>query len=136
MIAIPSGAAIYLCTSATDMRKSFDGLSGIVRSEFGREPADGSLFLFINRRRDRLKILHWEEGGFVLWYKRLESGTVETIRHKDGQPVVTIDAAELAMLISGISLSLTKRRKRYRDAPGRDASAGDGVATRDRKMAP
>ena len=136
MIAIPSGAAIYLCTSATDMRKSFDGLSGIVRSEFGREPADGSLFLFINRRRDRLKILHWEEGGFVLWYKRLESGTVETIRHKDGQPVVTIDAAELAMLISGISLSSTKRRKRYRDVPGRDASAGDGVATRDRKMAP
>ena len=70
MIAIPSGADIYLCTAATDMRKSFDGLSGIVRAEFGREPADGSLFLFINRRRDRLKILHWEEGGFVLWYKR------------------------------------------------------------------
>jgi hypothetical protein len=66
MIAIPSGADIYLCTTATDMRKSFDGLSGIVRAEFGREPADGSLFLFINRRRDRLKILHWEEGGFVL----------------------------------------------------------------------
>ena len=130
MIAIPSGADIYLCTSATDMRKGFDGLSGIVRSEFGREPADGSLFLFINRRRDRLKILHWEEGGFVLWYKRLESGTVEAIRHDDGQPVVTIDATELAMLISGISLSSTKRRKRYRDAP-----QGDGVARRDQKMA-
>lgn len=135
MIAIPFGADIYLCTSATDMRKSFDGLSGIVRSEFGREPADGSLFLFINRRRDRLKILHWEEGGFVLWYKRLESGTIEAIRHDDGQPVVTIDATELAMLISGISLSSNKRRKRYRDTPGRDASAGDGVVRRDKKMA-
>ena len=130
MIAIPSGADIYLCTAATDMRKSFDGLSGIVRAEFGREPADGSLFLFINRRRDRLKILHWEEGGFVLWYKRLESGTIEAIRHNGGQPVVTIDATELPMLISGISLSSTKRRKRYRDA-----SAGDGVARRDQKMA-
>ena len=57
MIAIPSGASIYLCTTVTDMRKSFDGLSGLIRSEFQREPNDGSLFLFINRRRDRIKIL-------------------------------------------------------------------------------
>ena len=67
MIAIPSGASIFLCTTATDMRKSFDGLSGLVRSEFSREPNDGSLFLFINRRRDRIKILYWEVGGFALW---------------------------------------------------------------------
>ena len=67
MIAIPSGATIYLCTIATDMRKSFDGLSGLVRSEFQREPNDGSLFLFINRRRDRIKILYWEATGFAVW---------------------------------------------------------------------
>lgn len=91
MIAIPSGAPIYLCTNPTDMRKSFDGLSGIVRSGFGREPNDGSLFLFINRRRDRIKILHWEEGGFVLWYKRLESGTFEEVTSPDGRSAVTID---------------------------------------------
>ena len=72
MIAIPSGASIFLCLAATDMRKSFDGLTGLVRSEFCREPNDGSLFLFINRRRDRIKILYWEVGGFALWYKRLE----------------------------------------------------------------
>ena len=130
MIAIPSAATIYLCTSVTDMRKSFDGLSGIVRSEFGREPNDGSLFLFINRRRDRIKILHWEEGGFVLWYKRLEAGTFETITSHNDQSVVTIDATELNMLLSGISLSSINRRKRY----GRDASTGDGVASRDQKM--
>jgi transposase len=130
MIAIPSTATIYLCTSVTDMRKSFDGLSGIVRSQFGREPNDGSLFLFINRRRDRLKILHWEEGGFVLWYKRLEAGTFETITSHNDQSVVTIDATELNMLLSGISLQSIKRRKRY----GRDASTGDGVASRDKKM--
>lgn len=113
MIAIPSGASIYLCTLATDMRKSFDGLSGIVRTEFRHEPNDGSLFLFINRRRDRIKILHWETGGFVLWYKRLEAGTFESVRSADGRSVVTIDATELSMLLSGISLQSVKRRKRF-----------------------
>jgi len=92
MIAIPSGASIYLCTTATDMRKSFDGLSGLIRSEFQREPNDGSLFLFINRRRDRIKILYWEATGFALWYKRLESGTLEMITGPSGGSVVTIDS--------------------------------------------
>lgn len=113
MIGIPSGAAIYLCTVATDMRKSFDGLSGLVRSEFRREPNDGSLFLFINRRRDRIKLLHWEPGGFVLWYKRLESGTFENVCSVNGQSVVTIDSTELSMLLSGVSLQSVKRRKRF-----------------------
>lgn len=113
MIAVPPGAPIYLCTSATDMRKSFNGLSGIVRDEFGREPTDGSLFLFINRRRDRVKILHWEEGGFALWYKRLESGTFEHVLRSNGQPVVKIDTAELAMLLAGIPLRRVKRRRRF-----------------------
>jgi|AJXC01.1.fsa_nt_gi transposase len=130
MIAIPSGASIYLCTSATDMRKGFDGLSGIIRTEFGREPNDGSLFLFINRRRDRIKILHWEAGGFELWYKRLEAGTFEQVTSRNGQSVVTIDATELTMLLSGVSLQSVKRRKRF----GREAPAGDGVASREKKL--
>lgn len=113
MIAIPSGAAIYLCTVATDMRKSFDGLSGLVRSEFRREPNDGSLFLFINRRRDRIKILYWEATGYALWYKRLESGTLEEITNRGGDAVVTIDSTELSMLLSGISLQSVKRRRRF-----------------------
>jgi transposase len=129
MIAIPVGAAIHLCTSVTDMRTSFDGLSGIVRHEFGREPDDGSLFLFINRRRDRIKILYWENGGFALWYKRLEAGTFEVVTSSDERPVVTIDATELSMLLSGVSLQSVRRRKRYRDAP-----AGGGVTTREQKM--
>jgi transposase len=95
------------------MRKSFDGLTGLVRSEFCREPNDGSLFLFINRRRDRIKILYWEVGGFALWYKRLESGSFETVSGRNGTSVVTIDAAELTMLLSGISLQSVKRRKRF-----------------------
>ena len=106
MIAIPSGASIYLCTIATDMRKSFDGLSGLVRSEFQREPNDGSLFLFI-------KILYWETTGFALWYKRLESGTLETITGRSGESVVMIDSAELSMLLAGISLQSVRRRRRF-----------------------
>ena len=113
MIAIPSGASIFLCLTATDMRKSFDRLTGLVRSEFSREPNDGSLFLFINRRRDRIKILYWEVGGFALWYKRLESGSFETITGNNAESVVTIDATELSMLLSGISLQSVKRRKRF-----------------------
>ncbi len=113
MIAISPGASIYLCTTATDMRKSFDGLSGLVRSEFRREPNDGSLFLFINRRRDRIKILYWEIGGFALWYKRLESGTLENITGRNDESVVRIDATELSMLLAGISLQSVKRRKRF-----------------------
>lgn len=113
MIAIPSGAAIFLCTTATDMRKSFDGLTGLIRSQFSREPNDGRLFLFINRRRNRIKILYWEVGGFALWYKRLESGSFETVADCSGKSVVTIDAAELSMLLSGISLKSVKRRKRF-----------------------
>lgn len=113
MIAIPSKVAIYLCTAATDMRKSFDGLTGMVRSQFSREPNDGSLFLFINRRRDRIKILYWEAGGYALWYKRLESGSFETVTGHNGELVVTMDATELSMLLSGISLQSVKRRKRF-----------------------
>lgn len=140
MMLVPADAAIYLYATATDMRKSFDGLSGLVRSEFGHEPHDGSLFLFINRRRDRLKALHWQPGGFVLWYKRLESGTFESIRNSDGKSVITLDSTELAMLISGISLQSTRRRKRHsRDTSanvgGRDASAGVGVARREQQVA-
>ncbi len=130
MIVVPFSATIYLCTVATDMRKGFDGLSGIIRTEFGREPNDGSLFLFINRRRDRIKILHWEAGGFELWYKRLEAGTFEQVTSRNGQSVVTIDATELTMLLSGVSLQSVKRRKRF----GREAPAGDGVASREKKL--
>ncbi len=84
-----AGPAVFLHTRVTDMRKGFDGLSGIVREAFGADPADGSLFLFVNRRRDRLKILHFDGTGFWLYYKRLEVGTV-------GEQAKTIDEWKLA----------------------------------------
>jgi transposase len=115
MLNVPSTVSIFLHTQPTDMRKGFDGLSGIVRQAFGADPLDGSLYLFINRRRDRLKILHFDGSGFWLYYKRLEAGTFETVQATDD--CVEIDAVQLAMLLSGVSLlSADKRRKRYRRA--------------------
>lgn len=115
MLSIPPTVPIFLYTQPTDMRKGFDGLSGIVRSEFKADPQDGSLFLFINRRRDRLKILHWDGGGYWLYYKLLQAGTFEVIASED-QCTTRIDSTQLAMLLGGVSLVGVRRRKRYREA--------------------
>jgi transposase len=104
---------IYLHAKPTDMRKSFDGLSGLVRSVFQADPTDGSLFLFINRRRDRMKAMWWDRDGLALFYKRLESGTFEMLRAADDANVLEIDATQLAMLLAGVTLQSAKRRKRY-----------------------
>ncbi len=76
MLSLPIQSHVDLCVTPTDMRKSFDGLCGLVQSVFDRNVLDGHLFLFLNRRRDRIKALFWERDGLVLWYKRLESGTI------------------------------------------------------------
>ena len=102
MLNLPANVRIYLCTAPTDMRKSFDGLHALVRQVFEVDPLDGHLFLFVNRRRDRVKILWWDRDGLALWYKRLEAGTYEVI-----------DATALALLLSGVELQSAKRRKRY-----------------------
>jgi transposase len=104
---------IFLHARPADLRKSFDGLCGLVRSVLQADPLDGSLFLFINRRGDRLKALWWDQDGMALFYKRLESGTFETLGSDDDSAAVELDAAELAMLLSGVSLGSAKRRKRY-----------------------
>ena len=111
MTALPTNGDIFLYTKPTDMRKSFSGLAGIVRNELGRKPNDGSLFLFINRRKDKLKALYWDRDGLALWYKSLESGSFEQVR-RDGEKSVKLDAAELAMLLGGITIENAKRRKR------------------------
>jgi transposase len=116
MISLSANQPIFLCTAPTDMRKGFCGLSGIVRGDFGREPTDGSLFLFTNRKQDRLKILYWDRDGFAIWYKRLEAGTFEKIPATTGEASLQIDATQLAMLLGGISLQSARRRKRFQKA--------------------
>ena len=93
------------------MRKGFDGLCGIVRGQLEQDPTDGSIFLFVNRRRDRIKILHWDGTGFWLYYKLLEAGTFEVM--SSDATHVKIDSTQLAMMLSGVSLQ-AKRRKRFR----------------------
>ena len=114
MLSIAPPPTILLHTAPTDMRKSFDGLTGLIRGTFGSDPADGSLFLFINKRRDRIKALWWDGDGFVLWYKRLEQGTFEMAAAPEGENRVRIDATQLAMILGGVTLENVKRRKRYR----------------------
>ena len=115
MLSVSSSLRIFAYVPPADMRKGFSGLSAIIREEFQADPTDGSLFLFINRRRDRMKLLHFADGGFWLYYRLLESGTFETLRAaKPDSCRLQLDATELSMLLSGVSLAQAgKRRKRY-----------------------
>src|SRR6185369_18008508 len=77
MITLPSAVRIFLCTRPTDLRKSFDGLTGLVQECFAQDLLTGHLFLFLNRRRDRIKILYFDRDGLAIWYKRLEVGSFQ-----------------------------------------------------------
>jgi transposase len=114
MLNLTNETRIFAYTGIADMRKGFNGLSGIVREEFQSDPTDGSLFMFINRRRDRMKLLYFDGGGFWLYYRLLESGTFEALKSKPGSCQLQMDATELSMLLSGVSLIASRqRRKRY-----------------------
>ena len=95
------------------MRKSFDGLCSMVSDKLARNPMSGEVFIFINKRRDRIKLLHWEPGGFMLYYKRLESGTIELPRWNHMASGYQIRWSDLMLMIEGISLKKIERRKRY-----------------------
>lgn len=103
----------FLYRTPTDMRKGFDGLSGLVRNELGMNPLSGDVFIFINRGRNRMKLLTWEQGGFVLYYKRLEGGRFEyPVVSQNGQSsIITWD--KLMLIVKGISLKSVKQRKRF-----------------------
>jgi transposase len=107
-------ARIYLYNLPVDMRRSFDGLMSIVQAEFEQDVRQGDLFLFINRRRDRIKMLWWDEDGLAIFMKRLEQGTFERPAGAPDGKHVQIDRTELGLLLSGIELESAKRRKRYR----------------------
>ena len=104
---------VYLYCDAVDMRKSFDGLMAIVQAELHRDVHEGDLFVFINRRADRLKALWWDSDGLAIFMKRLESGTFQRVPSKESEPYLIIDRVQLGLLLSGIELSSVRRRKRY-----------------------
>lgn len=99
-----------------DFRNGFDRLCGLVRRELGGDPTDGSVWIFINRRRDRMKMLAWEPRGFMLYYKRLESGTIEFPSPGPGEEKMMISWAVLVMMLEGIRLDKIVHKKRYKRA--------------------
>jgi transposase len=111
MLSFPPTVRIFLCTSPTDMRKAFDGLARMTIDVVRQDPLSGHLFVFLNRRRNRVKILYWDRDGYALWAKRLERGTFQLPAAK--QDGLEIDHATLAMILGGIDLARTRRRVRF-----------------------
>lgn len=101
---------IFLASEPTDMRKGFDGLSALVSGR-GEDVFSGHLFVFVSRRSDRVKVLMWERGGFVLWYKRLERGRFRMPPMEGSEQTVELDGGQLAMLLDGVDLSRVRRTK-------------------------
>jgi len=115
MLALAPGAmAIYFCIGATDMRKGFDGLMRLAEQQAARDVLQGGLFIFVNRRRDRVKLLWWDEDGLAIWYKRLEAGTFELPAVNEDVKHVSVTPTELSLLLGGIELASVRRRKRFR----------------------
>jgi transposase len=112
VITLPSSVRIYLAAGTVDLRKSIDGLCAIV-SERQHDLYSGHLYVFVSRRGDRLKILTWSAGGFLLLYKRLEQGRFRLPKIKDGQTEVELDATQLAMLLDGIDIKQVQPPRRW-----------------------
>jgi transposase len=114
---------VFLARQITDMRKSFRGLLTLTESILQQDPASGHLFVFVNRRRDMLKILHWDGSGFWIWYRRLERGTFQLPAEDAGQAQTSVELtpAQLSLILDGIDLRSARQRLRYRQ-PARQAS--------------
>ena len=107
MLSLSPAVRIFVARGPTDLRKSFDGLAAAVREVLREDPFSGHLFVFLNRRRDRVKLLYWDRSGFCLLYKRLEEGT---FWHPE---VGEIGRRELVMLLEGIEESEVRTRRWY-----------------------
>lgn len=107
MLSLPPSVRVFVCTQPTDMRKSFDALAALVQSVLKEDPFSGHIFTFLNRRRDKVKILYWDRSGFLLVYKRLEEGTFWMPERRE------IGSRELMMVLEGIEESEVRVRRRY-----------------------
>jgi transposase len=125
MINLLHPVRVFLHAPPTDLRKGFDALSGLVTTAFAQDPTSGHLFLFVNRRRDRVKILYWDRDGLAIWYKRLETGSFQLPAAPRDAMSIEMSSTQLALILSGIDLRSARQRKRYqRPRPEIDNSAG------------
>lgn len=113
MISFSLSLKIFLHRDSVDMRKSYDGLFGLVKNELSMDVRNGGLFMFINARRNRVKLMYWDRDGIAIWQKRLERGSLQHPQPGGNAKHLEIDASELNLLLSGIDLASAKRRKRY-----------------------
>jgi transposase len=127
MIALPPQIRVFLCRLPTDMRKSFHGLVALTESALMQDPLSGSLFVFVNRRRDRIKILYWGQTGFCIWYQQLQKGTYQLPDEAslEERQAVEVTRSQLSLILDGIELSSARQRLRFRsqrELSNRDAS--------------
>jgi len=116
MLTLPASVRIFLATGSVDLRKSIDGLGALATAR-GHDVFSGHLYVFTSRRGDRVKILCWDRGGFVIYYKRLERGRFRLPQIEPGATEVQLDATQLAMLVDGIDVKHVKSPKRWEPAP-------------------
>lgn len=113
MFTLSSSLTFQLYSQPTDMRKSFDSLCGLVQNQLEQSPTNGDVYVFINKTRNKIKLLHWAGSGFVLYYKRLESGTFEHPQYDIQTGSYQLGYSQMVMLIDGISIKNIERKKHY-----------------------
>jgi len=113
MFTLSTSNRFHLYSQATDMRKSFDGLAGVVQNTLGNNPLNGDVFIFISRRRDKIKLLHWQGISFTLYYKRLEEGTFEVPTYDPKAGSITLSYTQMVMLVDGLTIKNIEKRKHY-----------------------
>jgi transposase len=118
VLTLPASVRIYVAASAVDLRRGFDGLAAITRGTLGSDPMSGHVFVFLNRRRNRVKLLVWDRTGYVLLYKRLSRGTFQIpTAPRLGEQHVEVDAGELGLMLEGLDLRGAHRRERWYRSP-------------------
>jgi transposase len=115
MIALPPQIRVFLYRQPTDMRRSFHGLVALTESALRQDPLSGSFFVFVNRRRDRIKILYWGQTGYCIWYQQLQRGTYQLPKHDelDGAEAIEMTRTQLSLILDGIDLASVRQRKRF-----------------------
>jgi len=113
LLSLPSSLRYYLYNGTTDMRKSYNGLTILVRTELGRNPLNGDVFIFFNKHHNQLKLLLWEGDGFGIYQKRLEKGNFELPKPGSDDPGMALTHQQLLLILQGIDLKSVRFRKRY-----------------------
>ncbi len=130
MLSLPFSTRIFVAIEPVDFRKAFDGLCGVIRDQFQDDPVGGDVFLFFNKRRDRVKLMVWDRNGSWLFYKRLERGTFERLPvSMSGEQRVEIDRGHLSLLLEGLEFKNSRYRKHFSSPMlwARRSSDGDGT---------